>query len=54
VEPQKDIDESGLRVGLELRVAYYPGANPLVPLNAVAEKSNTPVSKAVIIRLEPV
>ena len=32
--------------------AYYPEANPLVPLNAVAEKSNTPVSKAVIVRLE--
>ncbi|MGI8310645.1 FdhF/YdeP family oxidoreductase [Saccharopolyspora hattusasensis] len=32
--------------------AYYPEANPLVPLNSVAEKSNTPVSKAVIIRLE--
>lgn len=32
--------------------AYYPEANPLVPLNSVAEKSNTPVSKAVIIRLQ--
>ncbi len=32
--------------------AYYPEANPLVPLNSVAERSNTPVSKAVIIRLE--
>ncbi|MEV0087007.1 FdhF/YdeP family oxidoreductase [Saccharopolyspora sp. NPDC050642] len=32
--------------------AYYPEANPLVPLNSVAEKSNTPVSKAVVIRLE--
>lgn len=32
--------------------AYYPEANPLVPLGAVAEKSNTPVSKAVLIRLE--
>ncbi|MGW1678018.1 FdhF/YdeP family oxidoreductase [Saccharopolyspora sp. NPDC002376] len=32
--------------------AYYPEANPLVPLNSVAEKSNTPVSKAIIIRLE--
>ncbi|PKW14849.1 FdhF/YdeP family oxidoreductase [Saccharopolyspora spinosa] len=32
--------------------AYYPEANPLVPLNSVAEKSNTPVSKAVIIRME--
>jgi molybdopterin-dependent oxidoreductase alpha subunit len=33
--------------------AYYPEANPLVPLGAVAEKSNTPVSKAIVIRLEP-
>ncbi|MPY76930.1 MAG: FdhF/YdeP family oxidoreductase [Actinophytocola sp.] len=33
--------------------AYYPEANPLVPLGAVAEKSNTPVSKAVVVRLEP-
>jgi molybdopterin-dependent oxidoreductase alpha subunit len=32
--------------------AYYPEANPLVPLGSVAEKSNTPVSKAIIIRLE--
>ncbi|MCX2731679.1 FdhF/YdeP family oxidoreductase [Saccharopolyspora sp. NFXS83] len=34
--------------------AYYPEANPLVPLGSVAEKSNTPVSKAIIIRLERV
>lgn len=33
--------------------AYYPEANPLVPLGSVAEKSNTPTSKAIIIRLEP-
>ncbi|WP_067683071.1 FdhF/YdeP family oxidoreductase [Nocardia miyunensis] len=33
--------------------AYYPETNPLVPLNHVAERSNTPVSKAVTIRLEP-
>ncbi|WP_034274565.1 FdhF/YdeP family oxidoreductase [Haloechinothrix halophila] len=32
--------------------AYYPEANPLVPLGAVAEKSNTPVSKAIVVRLE--
>ncbi|MBB5067848.1 molybdopterin-dependent oxidoreductase alpha subunit [Saccharopolyspora gloriosae] len=32
--------------------AYYPEANPLVPLGSVAEKSNTPVSKAITIRLE--
>ncbi|ACY20792.1 oxidoreductase alpha (molybdopterin) subunit [Gordonia bronchialis DSM 43247] len=32
--------------------AYYPETNPLVPLDHVAEKSNTPVSKAVTIRIE--
>ncbi|MFE3291035.1 FdhF/YdeP family oxidoreductase [Rhodococcus sp. NPDC059234] len=34
--------------------AYYPETNPLVPLDHVAAKSNTPVSKAVVVRLEPV
>ncbi|MBI3217636.1 MAG: FdhF/YdeP family oxidoreductase [Mycobacterium sp.] len=34
--------------------AYYPETNPLVPLDHTAAKSNTPVSKAVVIRLEPV
>ncbi|MDL9938417.1 FdhF/YdeP family oxidoreductase [Gordonia sp. ABSL1-1] len=33
--------------------AYYPETNPLVPLRSVARYSNTPVSKAVVIRLEP-
>jgi molybdopterin-dependent oxidoreductase alpha subunit len=33
--------------------AYYPETNPLVPLDHVAAESNTPVSKAVVIRLEP-
>ena len=33
--------------------AYYPETNPLVPLGSVARESNTPVSKAVVIRLEP-
>ncbi|MGH3724065.1 MAG: FdhF/YdeP family oxidoreductase [Mycobacterium sp.] len=32
--------------------AYYPETNSLVPLDHVAERSNTPVSKAVVIRLE--
>jgi formate dehydrogenase major subunit len=31
---------------------YFPEANALVPLDSVAEKSNTPTSKAVIVRLE--
>lgn len=34
--------------------AYYPETNPLVPLGSVARESNTPVSKAVVIRIEPV
>ncbi|QGU06441.1 Formate dehydrogenase H [Corynebacterium occultum] len=32
---------------------YFPEANVLVPMDSVAEKSNTPVSKSVIVRLEP-
>jgi molybdopterin-dependent oxidoreductase alpha subunit len=34
--------------------AYYPEANVLIPLSSAAVGSNTPVSKAVIVRLEPV
>ncbi|MVT11201.1 FdhF/YdeP family oxidoreductase [Chitinophaga tropicalis] len=30
---------------------YFPEANALVPLNSVAEKSNTPTSKLVVIRV---
>jgi formate dehydrogenase major subunit len=33
--------------------AYYPETNPLVPLDHVAEGSNCPASKSVIIRLDP-
>jgi anaerobic selenocysteine-containing dehydrogenase len=33
--------------------AYFPEANVLVPLDSVAEGSNTPVSKAVLVRVEP-
>jgi molybdopterin-dependent oxidoreductase alpha subunit len=32
--------------------AYFPEANVLVPLSSAADGSNTPVSKAVIVRLE--
>jgi molybdopterin-dependent oxidoreductase alpha subunit len=32
--------------------AYFPEANPLVPLESVAEGSNTPASKSVVVRLE--
>jgi molybdopterin-dependent oxidoreductase alpha subunit len=31
---------------------YFPEANPLVPLDSVAETSNTPTSKSIVIRLE--
>ena len=34
--------------------AYFPEANVLVPLDSVAETSNTPTSKAIVVRLEPV
>ena len=34
--------------------AYYPEANVLVPLASAADESMTPVSKAIIVRLEPV
>ena len=33
--------------------AYYPETNPLVPLDHTANRSNTPVSKAVVVRVEP-
>lgn len=32
--------------------AYYPETNTLIPLDHVARGSNTPVSKAITIRLE--
>ena len=32
---------------------YFPEANPLVPLDSVADRSNTPTSKSVIIRVRP-
>lgn len=34
--------------------AYFPEANVLVPLDHTAAISNTPVSKSVVVRLEPV
>ena len=33
---------------------YFPEANPLIPLDSVAETSHTPTSKAIIVRLEQV
>jgi anaerobic selenocysteine-containing dehydrogenase len=32
--------------------AYYPETNVLVPLGSVAEGSNTPTSKSVVVRLD--
>ncbi|MFA1539007.1 FdhF/YdeP family oxidoreductase [Actinomadura monticuli] len=34
--------------------AYFPETNVLVPLDSTAEVSNTPTSKSVVVRLEPV
>jgi formate dehydrogenase major subunit len=33
--------------------AYFPEANGLVPLDSTAERSNTPTSKSIVVRLEP-
>ncbi len=33
--------------------AYYPETNVLVPLDSVADISNCPTSKGVLVRLEP-
>lgn len=33
--------------------AYYPEANVLVPLDSVADGSNTPTYKGIVVRLEP-
>ena len=33
---------------------YFPEANALVPLDSVADKSNTPTSKSVVVRLVPI
>ena len=33
---------------------YFPEANVLVPIRSVAEKSNTPASKSVVITIRPV
>jgi anaerobic selenocysteine-containing dehydrogenase len=33
--------------------AYFPETNVLVPLDSTAERSNTPTSKSIVVRLEP-
>jgi hypothetical protein len=32
---------------------YFPEANVLVPVNSVAERSNTPTSKSIVISVAP-
>jgi anaerobic selenocysteine-containing dehydrogenase len=34
--------------------AYYPETNVLIALDSVADVSNTPTSKSIVVRLEPV
>jgi molybdopterin-dependent oxidoreductase alpha subunit len=40
-------------IPLGCAATYFPEANPLVPLTSVAEKSQTPTSKSVVITIEP-
>jgi formate dehydrogenase major subunit len=39
-------------IARQCAAAYFPEANVLVPLESVAEGSNTPTSKSVVVRLE--
>jgi molybdopterin-dependent oxidoreductase alpha subunit len=48
----KDFMVVGYSTPVGNAAAYYPETNPLVPLDHTAAKSNTPVSKAIVIRLE--
>jgi molybdopterin-dependent oxidoreductase alpha subunit len=48
----KDFMVVGYSTPVGNAAAYYPETNPLVPLDHTAARSNTPVSKAIIIRLE--
>jgi len=57
-EDQPDRVLRGLRVvpyptSKGCAAAYFPEANVLVPLDSAAEGSNTPVSKSIVVRLEP-
>jgi formate dehydrogenase major subunit len=40
-------------IPLGCAAAYYPETNPLVPVQSVADGSNQPASKSVVISLEP-
>ena len=48
----RGVPPGGLRRGPGTCAAYFPEANVLVPLDSVADESNTPVSKAIIVRFE--
>jgi molybdopterin-dependent oxidoreductase alpha subunit len=48
----KDFMVVGYSTPVGNAAAYYPETNPLVPLDHTAARSNTPVSKAIAIRLE--
>jgi anaerobic selenocysteine-containing dehydrogenase len=40
-------------IPLRCAATYFPEANVLVPIDSVAERSNTPTSKFVIITIDP-
>ena len=44
----------GAAIARGCAAAYFPETNVLVPLDSTAEVSNTPTSKSVVVRLEPV
>ena len=48
----KDFMVVGYSTPVGNAAAYYPETNSLVPLDHTAARSNTPVSKAIVIRLE--
>jgi anaerobic selenocysteine-containing dehydrogenase len=53
--PRESIAEAFTIIAFDLPLgcaaAYFPEANVLVPLESVADRSNTPTSKSIVIRL---
>ncbi|GGY11100.1 formate dehydrogenase [Streptomyces minutiscleroticus] len=49
----EDFRVVGYPTSLGCAAAYYPETNVLVPLDSVADFSNTPTSKGIVVRLEP-
>ena len=41
------------RIARGCAAAYFPEANPLVPLASQAERSQTPTSKSIVISIQP-